>query len=50
MLPPTVVSVEEVAAATSAAEFVAERPVIAPVQPEIVDTPDGAVMRVELPR
>jgi 8-oxo-dGTP pyrophosphatase MutT (NUDIX family) len=50
MLPPTVVSVEEVATASSAAEFVAERPVVAPVQPEIVDTPDGAVMRVELPR
>ncbi|NNM47165.1 NUDIX hydrolase [Knoellia koreensis] len=50
MLPPTVVSVEEVAAAAGAGEFVAERPVIAPVQPEIVDTPDGAVMRVELPR
>jgi 8-oxo-dGTP pyrophosphatase MutT (NUDIX family) len=50
MLPPTVVAVEEVAAATSAAEFIAETPVIAPVQPELVDTGDGLVMRADLPR
>jgi 8-oxo-dGTP pyrophosphatase MutT (NUDIX family) len=50
MLPPTVVAVEEVAAATSAAAFIAERPVVAPVQPELVDTGDGLVMRTELPR
>ncbi|SDP66215.1 hypothetical protein SAMN04489867_3356 [Pedococcus dokdonensis] len=50
MLPPTVVAVEEVAAATSAAGFIAETPVIAPVQPELVDTGDGLVMRADLPR
>jgi 8-oxo-dGTP pyrophosphatase MutT (NUDIX family) len=50
MLPPTVVAVEEVAAATSAAAFIAERPVVAPVQPLLVDTGEGLVMRAELPR
>jgi 8-oxo-dGTP pyrophosphatase MutT (NUDIX family) len=50
MLPPTVVAVEEVAAATSAAAFIAESPVLAPVQPELVDTGDGLVMRADLPR
>jgi 8-oxo-dGTP pyrophosphatase MutT (NUDIX family) len=50
MLPPTVVAVEEVAAATSAAAFIAETPVIAPVQPELVDTGDGLVLRADLPR
>jgi 8-oxo-dGTP pyrophosphatase MutT (NUDIX family) len=50
MLPPTVVSVEEVALARSAADFVAEQPVIAPVQPELVETADGLVMRADLPR
>jgi 8-oxo-dGTP pyrophosphatase MutT (NUDIX family) len=50
MLPPTVVSVEEVASARSAADFIAEQPVIAPVQPELVETPDGLVMRANLPR
>jgi len=50
MLPPTVVSVEELAAAPSAAAFVAEQPPVVPVQPELVDTGDGLVMRAELPR
>lgn len=50
MLPPTVVAVEEVAAAGSAAEFIAERPVIETVQPELVDTGTGLVMRADLPR
>ena len=50
MLPPTIVAVEEVAAATSAAAFIAEQPAVAPVQPELVDTGDGLVMRAELPR
>ena len=50
MLPPTVVSVEELATAPSAAEFVAEQPPVIPVQPELVDTADGLVMRAELPR
>jgi len=50
MLPPTVVAVEEVAAATSAAAFIAERPVVETVQPELVDTGDGYVLRAALPR
>jgi 8-oxo-dGTP pyrophosphatase MutT (NUDIX family) len=50
MLPPTVVCVEEVAAATSAAGFIAERPPVAPVQPELVEAEQGLVMRAELPR
>ena len=50
MLPPTVVSVEEVAAAPSAAEFIAETVRIAPVMPVLADTPDGPVLRADLPR
>ena len=50
MLPPTVVAVEEVAAAASAAGFIAERPVVRTVQPELVDTGTGLVMRADLPR
>jgi 8-oxo-dGTP pyrophosphatase MutT (NUDIX family) len=50
MLPPTVVAVEEVAAATSAAAFIAERPVVETVQPELVDTGEGVVLRATLPR
>jgi len=50
MLPPTVVAVEEVAAATSATAFIAERPVVETVQPELVDTGDGYVLRAALPR
>ena len=50
MLPPTVVAVEDVAAATSAAAFIAERPVVVSVQPELVDTGTGLVMRAELLR
>ncbi|QGN59515.1 NUDIX hydrolase [Nostocoides sp. HKS02] len=50
MLPPTIVSVEEVASAASAATFIAEQPPIAPVQPELVQTPQGVVLRARLPR
>lgn len=50
LLPPTIVAVEEIAAAASAAEFIAERPVVAPVQPELVDTDAGLVLRADLPR
>ncbi|MDF2144744.1 NUDIX domain-containing protein [Knoellia sp. p5-6-4] len=50
MLPPTLVSVEEIAAASSAAAFIAERPPVAPVTPRLTQTPDGPVMRAELPR
>jgi 8-oxo-dGTP pyrophosphatase MutT (NUDIX family) len=50
MLPPTVVSVEEIAAAASAEAFIAETVQVAPVMPVLVDGPDGPVMRAELPR
>lgn len=50
MLPPTVVSVEEIASAASAAGFIAEEPPVAPVMPVLTDTGDGLVMRTELPR
>jgi 8-oxo-dGTP pyrophosphatase MutT (NUDIX family) len=50
MLPPTVVSVEEVAAAPSAADFIAEQPPVAAVLPVLVETPEGLVLRSELPR
>ncbi|SES33372.1 hypothetical protein SAMN05216199_2918 [Pedococcus cremeus] len=50
MLPPTVVCVEEVAAAASAAAFIAEQPPVAAVTPVLTETPDGLVMRADLPR
>jgi 8-oxo-dGTP pyrophosphatase MutT (NUDIX family) len=50
MLPPTVICVEEIAAAPSAAAFIAEQPPVAPVTPVLAQTADGPVMRAELPR
>lgn len=50
MLPPTVVCVEEIAAAPSAAAFIAEQPPVAAVTPVLTQTADGPVMRAELPR
>ena len=50
LLPPTLVSVEEVAAAPSASAFLAEQPRVAPVMPVLTPTPDGPVLRTELPR
>lgn len=50
MLPPTVVCVEEIAAAPSAAAFIAEQPHVAPVTPVLTQTADGPVMRADLPR
>jgi 8-oxo-dGTP pyrophosphatase MutT (NUDIX family) len=50
MLPPTVVCVEEIAAAPSAAAFIAEQPRVAAVTPVLTQTADGPVMRAELPR
>ena len=49
MLPPTVVSVEEVAAARSADEFLHEELPIEPVLPVLMPTEDGVVIRCELP-
>jgi 8-oxo-dGTP pyrophosphatase MutT (NUDIX family) len=50
MLPPTVVCVEQVAPALSSAAFLAEEVAVRTVQPELVDTGDALVMRVELSR
>ncbi len=49
MLPPTVVCVEQVAAASSAAEFMAAEVRIAPITPVIVRTDDAVVIRCVLP-
>lgn len=49
MLPPTVVCVEQVAAATSAAAFVAERPRMATIRPEPVHDLRGLVLRCRIP-
>ncbi len=50
MLPPTVVSVEQLARFSSAADFLADRPRIARVVPVLVRGADGIpVLRTELP-
>jgi hypothetical protein len=50
LLPPTVVCVEEVAGATSAAAFVAERVAVRRVMPVPALVGDDVVLRCELPR
>jgi 8-oxo-dGTP pyrophosphatase MutT (NUDIX family) len=50
MLPPTIVSVEEIAAASTAADFIAETPPVAPVMPVLTEAGGALVMRTELPR
>ena len=50
MLPPTLVSVEEIAVAPSAAAFTAERVPVARVMPVLTETGGGLVLRTELPR
>ena len=50
MLPPTVVSLEALAGFGSAAAFLADRPVVVKVVPELVLGADGRpVLRTELP-
>lgn len=49
MLPPTIVCVEQVAAASSAAEFLATDVRLAPVMPVLVRTDDAVVFRCALP-
>lgn len=49
VLPPTLVCLEEIAAATDAESFVAELREVWSVMPELVQTPDGIVLRAELP-
>ena len=50
MLPPTVVCVEEVGRAASAAAFVAEQVTVRPVTPAPTRVGDEVVIRCELPR
>ncbi len=47
LLPPTVVCVEEVRDASSAADFVAHSDHLPRIEPVIVDTPAGPVMRID---
>ena len=47
MLPPTVVCVEQVGAASSAEEFVAHAADVPLIMPEVVATPEGPAMRIE---
>lgn len=49
LMPPTRVCLEQLAAAGSVARAMADRPPIAAILPVFVDTPDGTVVRVELP-
>jgi 8-oxo-dGTP pyrophosphatase MutT (NUDIX family) len=50
MLPPTVVSLEQLAGFGSAAAFLADRPIVAKVLPVLVVGADGTpVLRTELP-
>ncbi|HET8599006.1 MAG TPA: NUDIX hydrolase [Segeticoccus sp.] len=49
MLPPTIVAVEQVAAASSAAAFLAQRPRVEPIMPELARTDAGIMLRCALP-
>jgi 8-oxo-dGTP pyrophosphatase MutT (NUDIX family) len=48
LLPPTLVCLEEIRDASSAAEFIAHRDDLPLIMPEIVDTPEGPAMRIDL--
>ena len=49
MLPPTVVMLEQLAEFGSVAEFLADRPVLTAVSPQLVDLGDRLVMRSDIP-
>lgn len=49
MLPPTIVCLEQLAAAGTVSQALADRPAIAPVMPVLADTAAGPVMRADLP-
>jgi 8-oxo-dGTP pyrophosphatase MutT (NUDIX family) len=49
MLPPTVVMLEQLAEFATVAEFLADRPVLTAVSPELVDLGDRLVMRSDIP-
>lgn len=49
MLPPTVVCLEQLAAAPTAAAFLAEQPRVHEVMPVLVETADGLTLEADLP-
>jgi 8-oxo-dGTP pyrophosphatase MutT (NUDIX family) len=49
MLPPTVVALEQLAEFATAADFLADAPVLTMVSPELVDLGDRLVMRSDIP-
>lgn len=49
MLPPTIVMLEELAACADVEAYLGARPAIGTVMPELVQTPDGIVLRAHLP-
>ncbi|MFW5472688.1 NUDIX hydrolase [Knoellia sp. CPCC 206450] len=49
MLPPTVVMLEQLDAFATVEEFLADRPVLTAVSPELVDLGDRLVMRSDIP-
>ncbi|KGN32155.1 NUDIX hydrolase [Knoellia sinensis KCTC 19936] len=49
MLPPTVVMLEQLAAFGSVANFLADRPVLTAVEPELVELGDRLVTRCDIP-
>jgi hypothetical protein len=49
LLPPTLVSLEQLAAFDTVAAFLADTPVVTEVMPVLVDTGDSVVVRSELP-
>ncbi len=48
LLPPTLVWVEQVGAAARAADFVSHNDDLPLIMPEIVETPDGPAMRIDI--
>lgn len=49
MMPPTIVSLEQLATFGSVAEFLADEPVLDVVLPELVETPTGYVLQSRIP-
>lgn len=49
MLPPTIVCLEQLAAAASAAAFLAVQPPVHEVLPVLLQTPDGPTLQADLP-
>lgn len=49
MLPPTIVMLEQLAACADVAAYLAVEPSVVAVAPELVETPEGLVLRARLP-